>query len=123
MCGLAGVGGDNILCHGAKIFHDLFLAGSTAHGANLCAKIEHDAAACLSQSCQNLAGSCARRKAEMLVGDPLGRLEQLWVDSMTLKPLPEARGQVLPSADGTILQVELATPEVLVVRARLGQRP
>jgi len=62
------------------------------------------------------------REAEMLVGDQLERFEQLWVDSMTLKPLPEARGQVLPSANGTILQVELTPPEVLVMRARLSRR-
>jgi hypothetical protein len=41
---------------------------------------------------------------------------------MTLKPLPEARGQVLSSANGTILQVELTPPEVLVVRAKLSRR-
>jgi hypothetical protein len=62
------------------------------------------------------------REAEMLVGDQLARFEQLWVDSMTLKPLPEARGQVLSSANGTILQVELTPPEVLVVRAKLSRR-
>lgn len=58
------------------------------------------------------------RRAEALVAAQLPRYQQMWVDSLTLKPLDPTLGAVTRDARGLTLTAHLAPPAILVVELR-----
>lgn len=56
------------------------------------------------------------RAAEEFIGDRLPLYEKMWIDSMTLRPLPEEKGRL----SRTGLTIEVTPPEVLVIRAKFN---
>ncbi len=58
------------------------------------------------------------RKGAALVAAQLPKYRQMWVDSLTLKPLDPALGTVIRDASGLTVTVHLAPPAVLVLELR-----
>ena len=58
------------------------------------------------------------RKDSALVVAQLPKYRQIWVDSLTLKPLDPALGTVIRDANGLTVTVHLAPPAVLVLDLR-----
>lgn len=66
----------------------------------------------------NVKQMTGERKGSALVAAQLPRYRQMWVDSLTLKPLDAAVGTVTRDASGLTISAQLAPPMVLVVELR-----